>query len=108
MSSAWNMFASDEDDEKRVWAGNGHHPNDSHHLNGGHSVSLLSEHEYDKAPPLPSPATEAATSSSAAVLNAVSSVHRPFLFLLCLCSFFVTFRPSEPFLTPYLIDYKGL
>lgn len=118
------MLLSDEDDEKRVWHGNGH-------SNGAHeayTVSLLAE---EKHKPPTKPAATAASSapfshstphsldiasdsssfvakSSPAALTGIPSVHRPFLFLLCLCSFFVTFRPSEPFLTPYLIDYKGL
>ena len=114
------MLLSDEEDEKRVWAGNGHHTNGSHHAaNGAYSVSLLAADEGHKSSDTAAPLSlshstphlfevEPAGESSRSVLVGVPHVHRPFLFLLCFCSFFVTFRPSEPFLTPYLIDYKGL
>ena len=61
-------------------------------------------------PPLLPPRTSLMQPSCRPVSPSMESppAHRPFLFLLCLCSFFVTFRPSEPFLTPYLIADKGL
>lgn len=104
------MLISDEvDDEHGEWS-TGAQANGSQRTNDGHDVSLLAEEKQwqnqsklhsaqqlqDTAVKPPSPS------------GSVPPAHRPFLYLLCVCSFFVTFRPSEPFLTPYLIDYKAL
>ena len=118
------MLVSDSDDGHGGWSGNTQLANGSHDANGGYAVSLLDEekqhHDYsDKAdhtsaftssPQSYQAASDTALSASksSAAPSGVPPVHRPFLYLLCVCSFFVTFRPSEPFLTPYLIDYKGL
>ena len=125
------MGATGDDEQKSAWNGNGRYSNGAHSKDDDpFTVSLMAEEESHKpAPPLaplqlsaPQPleaslgssmsAAESASSSSSssnkAVLNSVPAAHRPFLFLLCFVSFLVTFRPSEPFLTPYLIESKGL
>ena len=56
----------------------------------------------------PTPLEVASPTGSILPLTAVPSLHRPFLYLFCVCSLFVTFRPSEPYLTQYLMDDKGL
>ena len=119
------MLLSDEheDEQKRAWNGNGQHSNGSQHA-AAYTASLLAEEEkHDKqhaaTAGLPHSTPQSLELSSDSLYSAVPpcpslpvlgvpAVHRPFVFLLCLCSFFATFRPSEPFLTPYLIDYKGL
>ena len=104
------MLLSDEEDEKSAWHGNGQHANGFHIAkgNGENSESLLSEEARHKRGATDATAPPASVHSSGGFLSSVPSAHRPFLFLLCFVSFFVTFRPSEPFLTPYLIDDKGL
>lgn len=46
--------------------------------------------------------------SSSSSSPSIPSTLRSFVLLLCLCSAFLDFRPSEPYITPYLIDDIGL
>ena len=62
--------------------------------------------------PRPFPALQplevASPTGSILPLTSIPTRHRPFLYLLCVCAFFVAFRPSEPYLTQYLMEDKGL
>ena len=71
------------------------------------STSPFSASSPPSFPP-PAPLNLASPTNPVLPLTAVPLQHRHFLYLLCVIAFFVTFRPSEPYLTQYLMDDKGL
>ena len=80
------------------------------------STALLEEKDKEDEPPpqaSPAPPSKAASPAAAASAAAAASVAprvplSPSVWLLCLVGFLMSFKPSEPFLTPYLRDDKQL